>query len=133
MNDSLAQFAKIDKERERLKDRLVEAVEEEENLTAKASVARSRWKRIKVQLKALKEREKDLVVRGGNTIAEMDELAAEEGRVNEEVEAMTPDAFDVGEFSRLADEMDWGEAPDFDLSGPPIVSAGDSGGEASHS
>ena len=42
IDDSLVQFAKIDKERERLEDRLYEAIEEEEMRVAEALIARAR-------------------------------------------------------------------------------------------
>ena len=113
IDDSLVQFAKIDKERERLEGRLHKAMEEEEMRIAEASTARARWKRIKIQLQALQEREKKLVVRGANTLAEMDEIADKERRLCGEVEAVSPGPFDIKEFNRFAEEIDWGDVPNF--------------------
>ena len=55
----------------------------------------------------------DLTVRGANTLADIDEIAGEERRLRGEVEAVSPGPFDVEEFNRLAEEMDWGDVPNF--------------------
>ena len=115
-DDCLAAFARIEKERRKLKLKLRETKKEEGNLLAAVSqlqTVSARRLRLKTQLRSLKEKEVDLIVRGANTLADIDALGFSED---------TPAAPPLPPLKKLINAIPDDQWDDF-FQVPPIVTS----------
>lgn len=77
-DDSLVQFAKIDREQARLDTDIATTKVAKESSRLAIETSRAKLRRLKLQKEALRKREIDLVVRGVSIIEELERIEEEE-------------------------------------------------------